>query len=562
MLGLGAVLLVLVDHNEADVGRLSALGRQMRGLFSAGQLMLVGILAPLQAAMAVEEERADRSLDLLVLTPLTRGQLLWGKVASRLVHLFTVVLAGLPVLGLIATFGGVSPWHVVNLTVNSMLLGVLLAQAATVLLIAQRGSPLLAAAGAWVWAGGLQFVGLSGALWDEEAIPSPVLGAFMDGAGGLSSVPVLLPVVAVLGWLGPLLFQLSTGESEDDELGLLSPDVWALHRYRRRVLWLLPLASILGLMLFWGMMELRYSEHHPVLSPLPVLWVWSAALVGITVLEVGSGHLLMLAARARRAVVQRRSAREESRSVGRWPLVWRLFRTRVAAAVRPLVLGTMGLWGAGTLFSLLTMRSSNQERLLLPALAAWTFGIGLAGVLPLATTIVDSDVRRRQLLVLAGCKPWSVVSSHMAHALARALPLHGLGALCFAWLATTQQGPASDEGSFVVAIIALAVSTSAVLASQSTVVGLLAPRRVVWLVGIGGGLALLFTPTVLAETFDVFRGRDDNLAVELLRLWNPLAASYGGQEPLWMVWRAVGAHLIASAAALGAASWHIGRQHR
>jgi len=558
-LGLGAVLVILVDYGEVDVGRMSAIGANLYGAYVVGQLMLVGLLAPLQAAMAVEEERLDRALDLLVLTPMARGTLLWGKVASRLVHLMGVVIGGLPILGLIGTFGGVSAWKVVSLTANTALMAVLLAEVATILVIAQRGSPLLAAMGAWMWGGFVTMACMSGFVWNDYAWLPPPAAAFQDTAWGLLPTVVFFPVVLGLGWLGPLLFRLATGESEDDELGLLSPEVWTLHRHRRRTLWVLPLLVVLTLAYTWGMERVGFRQGAAVFLPIPLILTWSAAFVGMTVLELGSGRVVTMAARARRAVVQRRTYREESRAVSRWPLLWRLFRTRVAAAVQPLLMGSLGLWGMGLMFSLLI--DGGRDRWVVPGLAGWAMAVGLAGLLPLATTAVDSDPRRRQLLVLAGVRPRNIVASHVAHAVARSLPLLvvGTAAILYNFMLYPPGGDWGSPWGICAVFTVLTLSSSTLIATQSTLIGFVAPRRTVWLVGIGAGLMLTGMPTVLSETFNLWR--DDGVLATALSYWSPLVVDDGG-SPEWHLLRASLAHVVASLIGLTATTWWVGRHHR
>jgi len=565
-LALALLVVVVSSQRSMDVGAMSRLGSNLLIMFTVGQLGLTLLLAPLQAAMAVDEERQDRSRDLLLLTPMGRGQLLWGKVASRLLSLGGLVLGGLPVLALIGTYGGVAPMQVLSLTVNTALMSVLLAQVATILVIAQRGNPLMAAAGTWAWGAWVTMVSASGLMWDETAWLSPVVAAGNPTAWGL--VPLLLwaPAVAVFGWLGPLLFRLATGVEEDDELGLLSPEVWTLHRYRRRTLWLLPLLGGLGLLWAWGAMRMGYDSTHPVLWPLPVVWTLGAALFGVTVLELAGDRLVTLLARARHAVTARRSARGEQRSVTGPPLLWRLFRTRAAGAVRPLTRTALVLWGLGLLATLWMLPPRwDLELLLVPSLSGMALALGVGGLLPLATTAADRDRRRRQLLLLAGRRPYQLVCSHVVHAVVRALPLVLLGGFAFTVLVMLDP-PSNPDGEerflFALGLVLMTLASTAWLAAQSTLVGLLVPTRGVWVAGIAAGFAALFTPTFLAETMDVFRYGRENLAVDLLRLWNPLALHQPrGPDPSWpMFWRAALTHGAVSGLLIAVATWRLRRR--
>ena len=75
-----------------DSANLAWLGRGLFIGFAIAQLGLSTLLAPLMTATAVIEESEQQTLDLLVLTKLDAGQIIAGKVVSRLLVLTTVVL--------------------------------------------------------------------------------------------------------------------------------------------------------------------------------------------------------------------------------------------------------------------------------------------------------------------------------------------------------------------------------------------------------------------------------------------------------------------------------------
>jgi ABC-type transport system involved in multi-copper enzyme maturation permease subunit len=73
----------------------------------AVQMAAVWFLAPLFAAAVLTEERERKTLDLLLTTTLTGRELVLGKLAARLTFVGGVLLAGLPVFGVLQLFGGV-----------------------------------------------------------------------------------------------------------------------------------------------------------------------------------------------------------------------------------------------------------------------------------------------------------------------------------------------------------------------------------------------------------------------------------------------------------------------
>src|SRR5439155_12316797 len=85
---------------------------EFAGRFLIVQMGAVLILTPAFTAGAIAEERQRHTLDALLVTHLTPGQIVAGKLAARLAHLLGVLLAGLPILALLPLWGGVDPGRV------------------------------------------------------------------------------------------------------------------------------------------------------------------------------------------------------------------------------------------------------------------------------------------------------------------------------------------------------------------------------------------------------------------------------------------------------------------
>lgn len=73
------------------------------------QFAAVILLTPTIVADAIARDKERRALDFLFVTDLTDREIIFGKLASRLVYLVGVLLTGVPILSLTLFFGGVSP---------------------------------------------------------------------------------------------------------------------------------------------------------------------------------------------------------------------------------------------------------------------------------------------------------------------------------------------------------------------------------------------------------------------------------------------------------------------
>lgn len=86
---------------------------QFAGSFFAGlmalQFLVVLLLTPIYTAGAISEERERRSLEFLLVTELTDGEIVLGILGARLAKLMLLVLTGLPVVSLLPLLGGVAP---------------------------------------------------------------------------------------------------------------------------------------------------------------------------------------------------------------------------------------------------------------------------------------------------------------------------------------------------------------------------------------------------------------------------------------------------------------------
>ncbi len=90
------------------------------------QLIALVLVAPMLTGSCISDEVEDRSLDVLLITPLSAGQIVIGKMLSRFVYVLLLVALGFPLLLAMRTYGGFTFEQLVRievLGVTSALLG-------------------------------------------------------------------------------------------------------------------------------------------------------------------------------------------------------------------------------------------------------------------------------------------------------------------------------------------------------------------------------------------------------------------------------------------------------
>jgi ABC-type transport system involved in multi-copper enzyme maturation permease subunit len=90
-------------YASASVGRGIFIGLMML------QTLIVAVLAPAATAGAISSEREHQTLELLAVTPISSLAIVLGKLFSALAWVFVLILASIPVTGLVFVFGGVAP---------------------------------------------------------------------------------------------------------------------------------------------------------------------------------------------------------------------------------------------------------------------------------------------------------------------------------------------------------------------------------------------------------------------------------------------------------------------
>ncbi|MCS6949139.1 MAG: ABC transporter permease [bacterium] len=91
------------------------------------QWFLVAIITPALTATAITMEREQRTFDLLLLTPLSRFAIVWGKFLSAMAFVVVMVVCGTPLVALLFWMGGIDLWAALERYALILLSGVLLA---------------------------------------------------------------------------------------------------------------------------------------------------------------------------------------------------------------------------------------------------------------------------------------------------------------------------------------------------------------------------------------------------------------------------------------------------
>src|ERR1051326_1298556 len=77
--------------------------------FMVVQLLTILLITPAYVAGAIAEEKDRKTLEFLLATDLRSREIVFGKTLARVLNIFMVVLAGLPILSILQVLGGVGP---------------------------------------------------------------------------------------------------------------------------------------------------------------------------------------------------------------------------------------------------------------------------------------------------------------------------------------------------------------------------------------------------------------------------------------------------------------------
>ena len=310
-----------------DPSEVANLGRDLFKFFTATQWLMVSLAAPLIVGLGMIEEREDGTMELLALSRLTTSQIVLGKLMSRVITLGTLVLAGLPVLALIATFGGVGVWEALGVALGTLTIVV-----------------SLGAVGAWAglhFDNGIVGIGLAtfwgvvvlmvvpilsgGILEDLGGNPSWVSPYGMmnaEGPGALLHVFLIAPSVLFIGRISMPVFRMTVGARSGSDEELLSPEIFRLQRLERLgsvlpVLWLVaPFAFAMSVWFLTGLFGNRFlrGDAGELVGAFLVLAYVMLTQLAFTAFFVWQTHAFV---RWRRVQEERRALAVEAAEVAR-----------------------------------------------------------------------------------------------------------------------------------------------------------------------------------------------------------------------------------------------------
>jgi ABC-type transport system involved in multi-copper enzyme maturation permease subunit len=104
----GALLALPVLGYYLLEGRTQGIGRVLFQTFTVWQVILLTFIAPVSAAGTIATERANGTLELVLLTRLRPWGIVAGKLAVEFGRALILLLSGLPILFFCTMFGGVS----------------------------------------------------------------------------------------------------------------------------------------------------------------------------------------------------------------------------------------------------------------------------------------------------------------------------------------------------------------------------------------------------------------------------------------------------------------------
>ena len=118
---LSALLLVVIisllnsmSGQGASLGELAKSASQTFRLASMAQLALMCFLAPVFTASAITQERDAQTFNILLSTPLSNAQIVFGSLMSRLYFVLMLLVAGLPIFLMTMVYGGVTASQVLE----------------------------------------------------------------------------------------------------------------------------------------------------------------------------------------------------------------------------------------------------------------------------------------------------------------------------------------------------------------------------------------------------------------------------------------------------------------
>ena len=107
----GVIILALAVGGMGGGGSNPRNISQMSGVMAGFKLALIGLIVPAICAGSINGERERQTLDLMLITKMSPWSIVFGKLLSSLIFIVLLLVAGLPVFGIMFYYGSFSPLH-------------------------------------------------------------------------------------------------------------------------------------------------------------------------------------------------------------------------------------------------------------------------------------------------------------------------------------------------------------------------------------------------------------------------------------------------------------------
>lgn len=194
-----AVLLLFGQGLLTQNSSLAGLAKQSTQTFmyvSMAQLFMMSFIAPIFTAGAITQEKDSNTLHILLTTPLSNAQIVFGSLLSRLYFVWALLLAGLPIYCITMIFGGVTSKEIFEsalLAACTALLTGSMAISISVIKVGTRRTILWFFVGVAVYLLAVGWLGVGGA----TAVPEAPMGRLMDTPMQMSWLAPFHPFLAL-----------------------------------------------------------------------------------------------------------------------------------------------------------------------------------------------------------------------------------------------------------------------------------------------------------------------------------------------------------------------------
>ena len=264
LLGIWASINVATDLLGGNATELSKLGRGLFVVFTILQTLLAVVMAPMMVSRAIIEERTDRTIELMVLTPIELRNLLVSKILSQILSILLIIIGALPILGMVLSLGGVGVDELVVITAGMVVTVVLMGVLGAFFSMFTE-SPLIATLASIIWAVALyMFMPLVHAALSGSFRVSAQFSPLFANAGnwwGLLILVSYIPVVWMILEMASRMFELKVSNAELRRY--FAPQEWMMRRVGiSALIWLLTsvitVPAIIGLS-WWSAAAFQFA---------------------------------------------------------------------------------------------------------------------------------------------------------------------------------------------------------------------------------------------------------------------------------------------------------------